>query len=98
MSHVIAKPSLAVVTTMLLLGLPSIGAHAASDAVCRDYATAAVRQVHLMHERPACDRGIGTRWAEDWNVHYQWCRDASYEAIGAERDARPNWLRACSGR
>ncbi len=97
MSYVV-KPALAATAAAMLLGMPLGHAQAAGDVACRDYATAAVRQVHLMHERPACDRGIGTRWTEDWNVHYQWCRDASYEAIGAERDARTNWLRACSGR
>ncbi len=89
------KPALAATAAVLLLGTQLSGARAASDPVCRDYATAAVRQVRLMHEHPACNRGMGTRWTDDWNVHYQWCLNANYQQIGAERDARTNWLRFC---
>ena len=73
-------------------------ANAVDDHDCREYAIAAIRQVHKMHEIRACDRGQGTRWSDDWNVHYQWCRGASFEAVGAERDARTNWLRSCERR
>jgi len=89
----VVKPALA--AAALLLCMPFSGARAADDRVCRDYAVAAMRQVHLMHEHPACNRGTGARWSDDWNVHYGWCRDTSYEALGAERDARTNWLHSC---
>jgi hypothetical protein len=92
------KSPLAAITAALLFGLPMTSAHAADDHDCREYATAAVRQVHQMHEIRACNRGQGTRWSDDWNVHYQWCRGVSFEAIGAERDARTNWLRSCERR
>jgi hypothetical protein len=92
----IVRPALAATTAALVLGLSFTGARAAGDEACRDYAVAAVRQVHLMHEHAACDRGQGPRWSEDWNVHYQWCRGASVETLGAEREARTNWLRSCS--
>jgi hypothetical protein len=87
------KPVTAAIVAALLLGLSALPAAAADD--CRDYATAAIRQVHQMHEFRACDRGQGSRWSDDWNVHYQWCRGASPEAIGAERNARTAWLRSC---
>ena len=94
----VSKPALAVTAAALPLCLQFSDARAAGDETCKEYATAAVRQIHLMHEHPACNRGTGARWVEDWNVHYQWCRGASFEAIGAERDARTNWLHSCSGR
>jgi len=94
----VRKPAVAAAILVLALGVPITGALAVGDNECREYATAAVRQVHLMHEHRACDRGIGPRWTEDWNVHYSWCRGASFEQIGAERDARTNWLRACERR
>ena len=92
------KPALAAVAAVLVLGVPMAGALAADDHDCREYAVAAVRQVRLMHEFRACDRGRGPRWSDDWNVHYQWCRGANFEQIGAERDARTNWLRSCEHR
>jgi hypothetical protein len=89
------KPALAVTAAVLLVGLSMVSAHAVDDRDCREYAVAAVRQVHEMREIRSCDRGQGPRWADDWNMHYQWCRGVSFEAIGAERDARTNWLRTC---
>ncbi len=89
------KPAFAVIAAGLLLGLPMSSAMAVDDHDCREYATAAIRQVHQMHEFRRCDRGQGPRWSDNWNVHYQWCRGASFEQIGAERDARTNWLRSC---
>ena len=94
----VVKPALAATAAAFLLCMQFSDARAAGDDVCKDYAVAAVRQVRLMHEHPACNRGIGARWTDDWNTHYQWCRNASYEQIGAERDTRTNWLHSCSGR
>lgn len=85
------------VAALALLSISAGAAIAADDQVCRDYAVAAVRQVRVMHEIPACNRGMGARWTDDWNVHYQWCRGATYQQLGAERDARTNWLRSCRG-
>jgi hypothetical protein len=89
------KPTLAVLAAALLCGLGASAAYAVDDHDCREYAVAAIRQVHEMHEFRSCDRGRGSRWSDDWNMHYQWCRGTSFEAIGAERDARTNWLRSC---
>jgi hypothetical protein len=91
------KPVRAVTAAALLLGLQIPSAFAENDAVCRDYATAAIRQVHLMHEHPACNRGQGPRWNDDWNVHYSWCRQVSFHDMAIERDARTNWLHSCGG-
>lgn len=92
------KTVLAVIAAASSVGLSTTGARAVDDHDCREYAVSAIRQVHQMHEFRNCDRGIGPRWSEDWNGHYQWCRGASFQMIGAERDARTNWLRACERR
>ncbi|HTR85125.1 MAG TPA: hypothetical protein VMI56_11655 [Reyranella sp.] len=93
----IAKPARAVTAAALLLALQAPNAFAAGNEACREYAVSAIRQVHLMHEHPACNRGNGPRWSDDWNAHYEWCRGVSFEALAIERDARTNWLRACGG-
>lgn len=88
------KPALAA-AALLFITAPLSGALAVGNEECREYATAAIRQVHEMHEFKACNRGTGPRWSGDWNLHYSWCRGANFEAIGAERDARTNWIRSC---
>ena len=72
-------------------------AQAAPPDFCRDYATAAVRQVEAARSIPACNRGTGPRWTTDYRVHFDWCLGANPGAVEAERAARTNWLRACRG-
>jgi len=64
---------------------------------CRDYATAAVRQVETSRSIPACNRGVGARWTSDYRVHFDWCLGAAPGAVEAERAARTNWIRSCRG-
>ncbi len=71
---------------------------AAPAGFCRDYATAAVRQVGIARSTPACNRGTGARWTTDYRVHFNWCLGAAPDAIEAERGARTNWIRSCRGR
>ena len=71
-------------------------AFAADQGFCRDYARAAVNQVRAARSSPNCAPGArGPRWAMDWQVHFNWCLGASYKAVGAERDARTEYLRSC---
>jgi hypothetical protein len=84
----------AAIVTGIAAGSP---ARAASPDFCRDYATAAVRQVQLARSIPACDRGTGPRWTTDFRVHFDWCLNSPPGAVEAERNARTNWLRACRG-
>jgi hypothetical protein len=71
-------------------------AQAAGEKVCEDYAHAAIVQVRGGMSQPRCEGGMrGTRWSPEWRVHYDWSRGASYQQIGAERDARTEHLRAC---
>jgi len=72
-------------------------AKASPPEVCRDYATASVRQALLARSIPACDHGLGPRWTTDYRVHYDWCLGAPFEDVAAERLARTNWLRSCRG-
>ena len=91
-------------TSLLALGIAAVvvaplkSAQAADPGFCRDYATAAVRQVQLARSSPACDRGTGARWTSDYRVHFDWCLGAAYPAVEAERAARTAWIRSCRGR
>jgi hypothetical protein len=71
---------------------------AAPPDFCRNYATAAVRQVEVAKSTPACNRGIGARWTTEYRVHFEWCLGAAPGAVEAERNARTNWIRSCRGR
>jgi hypothetical protein len=89
------RPKLVITTAALLLAGVTT-AQAAGEKVCEDYAHAAIVQVRGGMSQPRCEGGMrGTRWSPEWRVHYDWCRGASYQDIGAERDARTNHLRAC---
>ncbi len=82
-----------IIAALALLSTSASEVFAASHEVCRDYAQAAINQVRLMNEHRC---GFTTaRWSSDWNVHYQWCRGASYEQVGFERDVRTKELRQC---
>ena len=70
-------------------------ADAAPADFCRDYATAAVRQVQIARSTPACNRGVGARWTTDYRVHFNWCAGAAPVDVEAERNARTNWIRSC---
>jgi hypothetical protein len=77
--------------------IPFSAAHAAAPGFCRDYATAAVRQVELARSIPACNRGVGPRWTAEYRVHFDWCLGAPPIEVEAERAARTNWIRSCRG-
>ena len=82
-----------------LVVLMPLAAQAADPASCRDYATAAIRQVRGAVNNPRCLPGLqGARWSADFQVHYNWCLTANYAAMGTERDARTAYLRSCTGR
>ena len=81
--------------TPALAILAPLTAQAAGPEFCRDYATAAVRQVELSRAIPACNRGVGPRWTTDYKVHFDWCLGAAPGVVEAERQARTNWIRSC---
>jgi hypothetical protein len=91
----LAKRTIPLAAALAVL-LP-LAAQAAGPGFCRDYATAAVRQVELARAIPACNRGAGPRWTTDFRVHFQWCLGAAPGVVEAERAARTNWLRHCRG-
>jgi len=71
-------------------------AQAADPGFCRNYATAALRQVSVARSIPRCAMGaVGARWSPRFEVHFNWCLHAPYAAAGRERDARTAMLRAC---
>ncbi|HEY2136256.1 MAG TPA: hypothetical protein VGH49_10225 [Xanthobacteraceae bacterium] len=93
-SRLMAAGALCVASVLAML---FSAARAASPDFCREYATAAVRQVEVMHSVPACNRGQGARWTTDFRVHFDWCLGVSPAAVAAERAARTNWIRSCRG-
>jgi hypothetical protein len=73
--------------------------HAADPAFCKPYARAALVQAREGLASPRCGAGLqGTRWSTEFSVHYEWCLEASGEAIAAERDARAKVLKGCGDR
>ncbi len=86
-----------ILLTSALAALMPLAAQAADPASCRDYATAAIRQVRGALNNPRCLPGLqGARWSADFQVHYNWCLGASYAAMGSERDARTAYLHGCA--
>jgi len=86
----------AFIVTSLLLAAAGNTAVAASPEFCADYSTAAVRQAQAARSNPACAPGaIGTRWSEQYGVHYGWCITAYPRAIEEERQMRTRYLRSC---
>jgi hypothetical protein len=72
---------------------------AADPAFCKPYARAALVQVREGLASSRCGAGLqGTRWSTEFSVHYEWCLEASGDAIAAERDARAKVLKGCSDR
>ena len=88
----------AILLTAALAVSAPLAAQAAAPGFCRDYATAAVRQVEIARSTPACNRGTGARWTTDYKVHFDWCLTADPAAVEAERTARTNWIWSCRGR
>jgi hypothetical protein len=89
------SPKLVLATAALLLAGVTI-AQAADEKECESYAHAAIVQVRGAMNLPRCQGGMrGARWSPEWRVHYDWCRGVSYREIGAERDARYNYIQSC---
>jgi hypothetical protein len=82
-----------------LLGAAPAPVRAAEPAFCKSYARAALVEVREGLASPRCGAGLqGTRWSTEFSVHYEWCLEASGDAIAAERDARAKVLKGCTDR
>jgi len=90
---------LAITILGIVLALPMIpvAARAADEDFCHDYAEAALRQVHELHEIPYCDRDVRdwARWSDDFHRHFDWCRGVSREEADRERDIRSHHIEEC---
>jgi hypothetical protein len=81
---------------VLLATAPTI-VRAADPAFCKQYARSALVQAREGLASPRCGAGLqGTRWSSEFSAHYEWCLEASREAIAAERDARTKILKGCT--
>jgi hypothetical protein len=86
------------VLAVLLVAAPTI-VRAADPAFCKQYARGALVQAREGLASARCGAGLqGTRWSSDFSAHYEWCLEASREAIAAERDARTKVLKGCADR
>lgn len=72
-------------------------ARAADPGFCSNYARMALNQVRIAHEYGSCAyRAGGPRWSWNYNVHYNWCLGASYDAAESERFTRKGFLDSCT--
>ena len=86
------------VLAVLLAGAPTI-VRAADPAFCKQYARGALVQAREGLASPRCGAGLqGTHWSSEFSAHYEWCLEASREAVAAERDARTKVLKGCADR
>jgi hypothetical protein len=85
------------VLAMLPVAAPAI-VRAADPAVCRQYAKVALVQAREGLASPHCGAGLqGIRWSSEFSAQYEWCLEASPEALARERDARTKILKGCAG-
>jgi len=86
------------VLAVLVVAAPTI-VRAADPAFCKQYARGALVKAREGLASPRCGAGLqDTRWSSDFSAHYEWCLEASREAIAAERDARTKVLKGCADR
>jgi hypothetical protein len=86
------------VLVLLVVAAPT-GVRAADPALCRQYARSALVQAREGLASPRCGAGLqGTRWSNEFSAHYEWCLEASREAVAVERDARTKVLKGCADR
>jgi len=73
------------------------GARAADPNFCGNYARMTLNQVRIASEYGNCAyRAVGPRWSNNFNVHYNWCLGASYDAAESERFTRKGFLESCT--
>jgi hypothetical protein len=86
------------VLAVLLVVAPTI-VRAADPAFCKQYARGALVQAREGLASPRCGAGLqGTRWSSEFSAQYEWCLEASREAVAMERDARTKVLKGCTDR
>jgi hypothetical protein len=93
------RPITAFFVLLSVLAAAPTPVRAADPAFCKPYARAALVQVREGLASSRCGAGLQrTRWSTEFSVHYEWCLEASGDAIAAERDARAKVLKGCSDR
>jgi len=79
------------VSAVCLWGLQSVAAHAASEALCREYAQKAVRQYDEALALGAPNIGPPA-WSNDYDAHYGWCLTAEEAWLTSEIQKREQTL------
>ena len=85
------------VAVAALTVLTAFSGQAAPPDFCREYATAAINQVHAALANPGCASVRGPRWIENEGIHFKWCLTQSIPMVESEHGARTAYLRACRG-
>jgi len=96
----VSKPLLTAASVLSgLLAAAAAPVGAADPGFCTPYARAALVQAREGLASPRCGAGLqGTRWSTEFSVHYEWCLEASRDAVAKERDARAKILKGCADR
>lgn len=84
-----------ILVTIILNLISANTTYAESEAVCRQYAMAAVSS---FQESNALRCGFtNARWQSNFDAHFNWCRTAPAQWLKNEKEFRENQLRVCRG-
>jgi hypothetical protein len=70
-------------------------ATAAGAALCREYATGAVRAYKTTQEFRKCARLVEARWHSNYGIHYGWCLRVDVAKLRVEQSVRDSYLTGC---
>jgi hypothetical protein len=79
--------------------LASSSVQAADEEFCKEYARAAIAQLHEAENHERCDafrRRDPARWQPDFRAHYEWCRNVRRDDAIIERSERSRALDHCA--
>jgi hypothetical protein len=95
------RNALVAMSAAFLVTAVSLSARAADDTFCKEYARAAMIQLHNAEKHPRCDhflRDQPDRWTGDYRKHYEWCRTVKRDQAASERNIRRRELERCDRR
>jgi hypothetical protein len=85
----------ALIATGAILASTAGSALAMPSGYCSDYAGSAVREFYRAIHNPNCPGVSGLRWHADYELHYSWRLQASFDATTGEWEARREFLHHC---
>ena len=97
----LSRHALVATTAALLAAASCLPASAADEPFCREYARAAMNQLHSAEKHQRCEhflRDQPERWTGDYRKHYDWCRTVKRDQASSERNIRKRELERCERR